>query len=815
MNQKQLRNLFHELYSAKNEQQVDQVLQKHPNIFNNPKNWHPYDGNESNFGVVENQQSNPVAALVEKITNSIDAILMRKCYEAGIDPKSSKAPQSIPAARAKFFPKHKNWDLSKARQQQAKDIQIIADSLPKDTANTSLIIYDDGEGQHPDDFEDTFLSLLRGNKNEIHFVQGKYNMGGTGGIVFCGKKRYQLIASKRYDGTGKFGFTLVRSHPFTQVEEKAKKSTWYEYLRIKGKIPAFKITTLGLGLYKRKFKTGTIIKLYSYDTKGNRHIARDMNRSLNEFLYEPALPIYTIEQQKRYPNDKNLERELYGLKRRLEARKKEYLEKDGIFSQDITDPRIGEVKVTIYVFKTKSKGKTAKETVSTIQNEFFKNNMAVLFSLNGQVHGHYTSEFITRSLKFHLLKNHLLIHVDCTKMAYDFRKELFMASRDRLKDGEEGKYLRSVLRDKLKSGKLKQIHKRRRDSIFIDTTESDDLLRSFVDKLPLDENLHKLLDQLFQVNKKGDKLPAPTKPKPKKSSTQQKKEKPPFNPQRYPTFFNAQLKEKQGKLLTAVPLYGEKTITFLSDVENEYFDRVEDPGELQIALLGYTPNETTGGDKKGNIEEIKDVLAVERRSPDDGAIRIVLKPTDEVQVGDEIQVNADLTAPDQNFSVVFWAKITEPPPPPKKIKKEDEPAKPGLPLLELVYENAADDAPNRTTWAKFEEIGESMNYETVVYPLIGGDKDLLEIIYVNMDSNILKNYKAKKNLGMDEDALINNKYIATIYAHTLFLYAVNKEKNYEINNGDLTLAKYISELFTNHYGAFLLNFETNHLVDML
>lgn len=66
-----------------------------------------------------------------------------------------------------------------------------------------MIIYDNGEGQHPKDFESTFLSLMRGNKNEIHFVQGKYNMGGSGAIVFCGKG-YQLIGSKRFDGSGEF-----------------------------------------------------------------------------------------------------------------------------------------------------------------------------------------------------------------------------------------------------------------------------------------------------------------------------------------------------------------------------------------------------------------------------------------------------------------------------------------------------------------------------------------------------------------------------------------------------------------------------------
>lgn len=53
-----------------------------------------------------------------------------------------------------------------------------------------MIIYDNGEGQHPKDFESTFLSLVKGNKINIQFVQGKYNMGGSGALVFCGKKDF-------------------------------------------------------------------------------------------------------------------------------------------------------------------------------------------------------------------------------------------------------------------------------------------------------------------------------------------------------------------------------------------------------------------------------------------------------------------------------------------------------------------------------------------------------------------------------------------------------------------------------------------------
>lgn len=45
------------------------------------------------------------------------------------------------------------------------------------------------------------------------------------------------------------------------------------------------------------------------------------------------------------------------------------------------------------MFKARSRDQGVKETKQYIQREYFKNDMTVLFSLNGQVHGSYTSEF--------------------------------------------------------------------------------------------------------------------------------------------------------------------------------------------------------------------------------------------------------------------------------------------------------------------------------------------------------------------------------------------------------------------------------------
>ncbi len=803
--------LFKGLYFAKTEDEVDKVIKARPDIFTQ-ENWCPLGGNENNFGVIENQQSSPIAALIEKLTNSIDAVLMKKCFEAGIAPKSEQAPESMEEAKGIFFPDHSNWDLRSFRKQQAGSIQIIADG-PR--FNTSLIIYDDGEGQSPEKFEDTFLSLLSGNKNKIHFVQGKYNMGGSGAIVFCGKKRYQLIGSKRYDNTGNFGFTLIREHPLSKEEERVKKNTWYEYLKVDGEIPAFHAVQQDLGLYNRRFRTGTIIKLYSYDlpTGSRSVISRDLNQSINEYLFEPILPVITVDKKERYPDDRNLERDLYGLKRRLEQDDSKYVEER--FSEDFDDETFGKMKVTCYVFRTKIDDRTVKETKETIRREFFKNNMSVLFSVNGQVHGHYTSEFITRSLKLNLLKEHLLIHVDCTNMDYDFRKELFMASRDRLKDGDETRRLRKFLADKLGSDRLAEIQKRRKDSIAVDSGDAKEMLKSLTQNLPMNPELMQLLNQTFKLDQGNGKQKRQTK-------TIKRPHKEPFKSQRFPSYLKLRTKNDGLKPVAQVPLGGEKAIYFETDVEDHYFDRVEDPGEMRIALLGFSSNDSEGGDKPSRIEEIEDAFNVNISSPHEGTIKVNFNPTQKVNVGDAIKIKATLNGAGENFDAIFWVKVSDRQAPQRPSKKDQISQAPdlGLPQYILAYQNLQEEE-NTTTWEKLgTSVGVEMDYDTVMYPMVEGEK--LERIYINMDSTVLKNFKSKtRNPNEEQLEIANRKYIADVYFHTLFLYTITKNRKYKFiqeednKDIDVELNEYLKDLFESYYAAFLLNFDTDKIMQLV
>lgn len=793
-----LKNVFLQLFNCKTEKDVSDIINKIAEL-NEFKNWYPIGGNESNFSIIENQQSNPIAALVEKVTNSMDAILMKKCIEQSIDPKSKNAPKNMEEAITTFYKDdYKSWDLKTFRNKQAEEIQIIADGPPRESA---VIIYDNGEGQHPEKFEDTFLSLMRGNKNEIHFVQGKYNMGGSGAIVFCGKKGYQLIASKRHDGTGKFGWTLTREHPFTTEESSTKKNTWYEYLKIDGKIPAFEIDELELNLLNRKFKTGSIIKLYSYQMKGISGFAQDLAQSFNEFMFKPVLPLYCIDTKERYPNNKVLETSVYGLQRRLEE-ENDYVE--DYFSEIYEDELFGKMKVTCYLFKTKHAGKSVKDTKEDIGRRFFKNNMSVLFSMNGQVHGHYTSEFITRGLKFNLLKDYVLIDVDCTKMNYSFRKELFMASRDRLKQGDETNELREYLRKKLVKSKLDEHNKRRKESIGLESEDTDELIKNFAKNLPKDSDLFKLLQNTLKLEEKKKEIkkdPSPSK------SNNEKVEKP-FKPERFPTFFKLFNNPDKNKPIN-IPVGGEKTLKFETDVEDHYFDRSEEPGDLEISVLNVKRNETKGGDKPGEGKDITDLINVVKSSPNRGTIKITVNPNTELRTGDEIEIKASLKGPGEtSHDEVVIIKVVGPEGKNTKIPDvtQDEFENIGLPQMVKVKQEE---------WEQLEASGIEMGYSHVMITQSNGET--LEKIYINLDSTVFLNHR-KKLKSEEQISTALKKYVSAIYFHTIFLYMITKRKKYSItiesenNQQDISIDDYVKDVFDSYYADFLLNFGMEELM---
>jgi hypothetical protein len=206
MNDAQARALCLALMKADSEEAVIGLLQK-ADLWDNKDLWRFYGDYENNYNTIGNQQSRPDAALVEKVVNAVDARLMNECLVHGIDAEGPNAPQSIRQAVAMFFDdiykpdsphagQVKNWPNAK-RTETARWLTLVATGAGPRSGNPCFTISDCGEGQTPERMPDTFLSLTKSNKLRIPFVQGKFNMGGTGVFEFCGRHGMQLIVTRR------------------------------------------------------------------------------------------------------------------------------------------------------------------------------------------------------------------------------------------------------------------------------------------------------------------------------------------------------------------------------------------------------------------------------------------------------------------------------------------------------------------------------------------------------------------------------------------------------------------------------------------
>src|SRR6266851_3261464 len=87
-------DLFYALLHAETEDQVTKVLEER-RMLTNEDNWKPLGDTENNWSAAGNQQSAAAGALVEKMINGIDAVLIYECLKRGIDPTSAKAPASM------------------------------------------------------------------------------------------------------------------------------------------------------------------------------------------------------------------------------------------------------------------------------------------------------------------------------------------------------------------------------------------------------------------------------------------------------------------------------------------------------------------------------------------------------------------------------------------------------------------------------------------------------------------------------------------------------------------------------------------------
>jgi len=735
------RELLLKLVKAMDEKEVKSIISTHPTL-SRDKNWKPYGGFRGNFSQIHNQQGNTIPALVEKPINSIDALLIKECKLRGINPESSDAPHSIQDAIESFFGiRGGNFSeiLETARRKIAENIQIIAEGSRR---SPNITVYDNGEGQHPDDFENTFVSLNKDNKLKIKFVQGKYNMGSTGVLPNCGENKYQLILSRKdprllSDKSDLYGFTLVRLRKVTTIEE--YKNSWYEFcVDENGQVFTFPAKEeLDLGLYKRKFNAGTYIKLFNYDLPDSSDITLGLWRDLNRYLYSPALPILLYEKRdyKGHATTKLM------LGNRMRVMIDDRGVKETTFPMTINFGNI-RFPAEITVFK------------DIVDKKEFIDKLAVIFTVNGQVHDHLTNAFITSGVKLPYLSGYLLVNIDCSHIPVSIREQLFMASRDRMRDNTIARTLKDeIAREHKDHDKLRQLNEKRRDEKIFQNPKDEEFLKKVMSKLlRKNEEISKLLGLNGTI---VGNITKTIKKKIERKGTI-------FRPKRFPTF--ARFKKIAPGNIKMLPQNGECKLFLETDVEDEYLIRSQERGELKISFETSSLRKGSGKIGEGTPDEqIFDVNVV---GPTQGEIKLRIKAKNKLPVGTSVPVNIELSSPEGSHTLTAFIKIANP------IEKTREkeigtPVTYSLPKIIPVYK----ERKHEMECAVWDDSDYHWNGEDIckIFPS-GNEKYLVDAVAINMDADVVHDYIRRKKLTDKNIEHLKRHYQIGNYLVSLILY---------------------------------------------
>jgi len=658
------------LLHANSETEVIAVLAA-AGYWDNPTAWRLCGDLDGNFATVGNQQARPEGALVEKIVNSVDARLLNECLVRGIDPESESAPRSIRHAIAVLFdgrPQDSNdegtiADWSQRKQlEEARQITLAITGNKPRQGMPCITIADKGEGQSPSRFPDTFLSMHKSNKLRIKFVQGKFNMGGTGALKFCGRNSLQLIISRRNpkiveqskDKTNQlaaannrddeWGVTIVRRERPTEAAGQVRNSV-FKYLapihsgEAMNEVLSFKSATLPIfpednRPYVREAAHGSLIKLFEYDTKGfgsQALMKGGLLSRLEALLPQIALPVRVHEcRDYRGEEARSFANSLVGLTVRLGENRGDNLE-DGYPSSSSFVVRQEKMTAQIYAFKNN-------------KAESYRTNEGIIFAINGQSHGAIPKTFFERSkVKMGRLAKSLLIVIDCTNMSVGAREDLFMNSRDRLSNGE----LRKQIEEELEhivchhTG-LRELRERRRSEEIASRLEESKPLESILDSIL---KTSPTLSRLFIL---GQRLNRPERAD-SESQTDGGGQGATeggglFEPKPEPTYFHFFKKKYGERLVRSAEIDRRCRIKFQTDAQNDYFERGHMPGRYEIDVID---GPLEGADLSHSVTIHNGIANWSVNLPDD-----------QVDVGDQLLIQCTVTDDTMLEPFVNLAHIT-------------------------------------------------------------------------------------------------------------------------------------------------------------
>ena len=397
--------------------------------------WRAVGDRENNFGLI-NIGSDPGHALVERITNAIDAVIEREALKAL---KKKKGPTSLPAspreAVATWFkvPGGRVSNLTiKARQEVAEQVIVsLADGGSKRTP--TIEVRDYGVGLTPSLLPRTVLSLGETNKIDKPYLAGAYGQGGStalafspDGTLFVSRRQPGLLPDNEIDS---IAVTFAR---FSELDVKLNKNGRFEYL-VGPDNEVASVTPNDVD-----FEPGTSVLHFNMDVHDYAAMLTQLTGSmwwlLQNTLFDPVLPVYAEERRRSIleKSGKSVERRtIAGNYTRLTDDKKDKIEHTGTVLVDVPHST-GQTTVRVnYWVVRQVEGAGDAQPIAAYVDPY----RPIAYTFQGQTHGTDERRFTAERLALPYLAKSLVLQVELDHLAPHARRELLSTTRDRLKRG--------------------------------------------------------------------------------------------------------------------------------------------------------------------------------------------------------------------------------------------------------------------------------------------------------------------------------------------------------------------------------------------
>jgi hypothetical protein len=406
--------------------------------------WRAVGDREGNFGLI-NIGSDPGYAIVERVTNAIDAVVEMEAVKRLTKPgKRAPAPTSpreaveewfgVPGGRVANLPAVFRKDLPKkgipTRQDLADFIAVrILDSTVK--KNPTIEIRDHGIGLTPATMPNTILSLNDTNKIDKLYLAGAFGQGGSTalafsplGTLFVSRRQPDLLSKGAEDLVG---VTFAR---FNELDANRNKNGRYEYL-----VDASEnVASIGPAAADN-FEPGTSVVHFNLEIPQYSQRMTQVTGSLwwllQNALFDPVLPFWVEERRTSMLDDKKISdrRTIAGNYTRLMDEKNDRVEYSN--SADVAllhSSGQTTVKVNYWVIKPNPDNPGGQPTEAYV--DAYK---PITFTLNGQTHDRDDRRFIMDRLSLPYLAKSLIIQVELDHLSPQARRSLLSSTRDRLK----------------------------------------------------------------------------------------------------------------------------------------------------------------------------------------------------------------------------------------------------------------------------------------------------------------------------------------------------------------------------------------------